>query len=136
MVFTHGKDAVFKVDDVGAVLRDLSSYLSNTDLTRNADQAETSTLGSTYKSFVAGLIDGKFGISGIFDPTVDGYLDGLFVAGTSTDFEYYPQGVGAGLVKLAGSVILTSYSLSASLDGASTFTGEFQVDGEVLRTIQ
>lgn len=134
MPFTHGKAAVFKVDDSGDVLRDLSAYLSSAGLTRNADLAEVSTFGSTYKSFVGGLIDGKLPINGIFDPTVDGYLTGILQL--SKDFEYYPQGVGATLVKEAGKVILTSYEIVAGLDGASTFTGEFQVDGAITRTVQ
>jgi hypothetical protein len=135
MAFAHGKAASFQVDDVGGTLRDLSAYLTSTGLTRSADLAETSTLGSTYKSFVSGLIDGKLPIAGLFDPTVDGYLAALLIAGTSADFEYYPQGTTAGLVKEAGHVILTSYEISAGLDGASTFSGEFQVDGAITRTI-
>jgi hypothetical protein len=134
MAFTHGKAATFVVDTVGGVPTDLSAYLNSTGLDRTADQAETSTLGSTYKSFVAGLIDGKFSLAGLFDTTVDAVLDALFVAGTSSDFTYRPQGTGGGLVQLDGHVILTSYSLSAGLDGPSAFTAEFQVDGAVTRT--
>ncbi len=134
MAVTHGKAAVFKVDDSGDVLRDLSTYLSSAGLQRSADLAETSTFGTTYKAFVGGLIDGKVPIEGIFDPTVDGYLTGILQL--SKDFEYYPQGVGTGLVKEAGKVILVSYEISTSLDGAGTFSGEFQVDGQITRTIQ
>lgn len=134
MAFTHGKLATFVVDDTGGSARDLSAYLNTTGLDRNADQAETSTLGSTYKSFVAGLIDGKFNLAGLFDSTVDGYLDALFVAGTSADFTYRPQGTGAGLAQFDGHVVLTSYSLSAGLDGPAAWTATFQVDGAVIRT--
>jgi hypothetical protein len=135
MAFTHGKAAVFLIDDTVGGQHDISAYLNSTGLSRSADLAETSTLGSVYKSFVSGLIDGKVPIAGLFDPTVDGYLAALLIAGTSTDFEYYPQGNASGLVKEAGHVILTSYELSAGLSGASTFTGSFQVDGEIIRTI-
>jgi len=135
MAFTHGKSATFFVDTYpGLVSTDLSVYLNSTGLDRTADQAETSTLGSTYKSFVAGLIDGKFSLAGLFDTTVDAVLDALFVSGVSSDFIYRPQGTGSGLVQLDGHVILTSYSLSAGLDGPSAFTAEFQVDGAVVRT--
>jgi hypothetical protein len=134
MAFTHGKLATFVVDTVGAVPTDLSAYLNSTGMDRNADQAETSTLGSTYKSYVAGLIDGKFNLAGLFDPVADAVLDALFVAGTSSDFTYRPQGTGSGLVQFDGHVVLTSYSLSAGLDGPAAFTATFQVDGAVVRT--
>ena len=132
MAFTHGKAAVFKITDSTAVLRDISAYLNNAGLTRNADLAETSTLGSVYKSFVGGLIDGKIPISGLFDQTVDGYLTGILQL--SKAFEYYPAGTTTN-VKEAGNAILTSYEITTGLDGAATFSGEFQVDGAILRTI-
>jgi L-aminopeptidase/D-esterase-like protein len=134
LAFTHGKDAIFNVTSVGNTPTDLSVYLNDTGLDRTADQAETSTLGSTYKSFVAGLIDGKFNLSGLYDPTADAVLDELFVAGTSTDFYYQPQGAGTGMTNFAGHGILTSYSLSAGLGGPSAFTATFQIDGAVTRT--
>jgi hypothetical protein len=133
MAFTHGKAATFWVDDSGDVLRNLTTYLNSVNLTRNADLAETSALGSTYKSFVGGLIDGKLPISGLWDPTVDGYLTGILQL--SKDFEYFPAGLGTGNIKEAGKAILTSYEISTGLDGAATFSGEFQIDGAVTRTV-
>jgi len=133
MAFTHGKAAVFKITDSTAVLRDISAYLNNAGLTRNADLAETSTLGSVYKSFVGGLIDGKIPISGLWDPTVDGYLTGILQLSKAA--EYYPAGTASTNIKEACNVILTSYEITTGLDGAATFSGEFQVDGAIVRTV-
>ena len=133
MAFTHGKNATFWITDAGSTLRNITAYLNTAGLTRNADLAETSTLGSTYKSFVGGLIDGKIPISGLWDPTVDGYLTGILQS--SKAFEYFPAGLGTGNIKESGNCILTSYEISTGLDGAATFSGEFQVDGAITRAV-
>ena len=133
MAFTHGKAATFWVDDSTDTLRNLTTYLNNAGLSRNADLAETSTMGSVYKSFVGGLIDGKIPIAGLWDPTVDGYLTGILQL--SKDFEYFPAGIGTGNVKESGKAILTSYEITAGLDGPAAFSGEFQVDGQITRTV-
>jgi len=133
LAFTHGKAATFWITDAVPTLRNITTYLDSTGLTRSADLAETSTLGSTYKSFVAGLIDGKIPLSGLWDPTVDGYLTGILLL--SKAFEYFPAGFGTGNVKEAGNAILTSYEISTGLDGAATFSAELQIDGAVTRTV-
>jgi predicted secreted protein len=133
LAFTHGKAATFWITDAVPTLRNITTYLDSTGLTRSADLAETSTLGSTYKSFVAGLIDGKIPLSGLWDPTVDGYLTGILQL--SKAFEYFPAGLGTGNIKEAGNAILTSYEISTGLDGAATFSAELQIDGAVIRTV-
>lgn len=133
MAFTHGKDAVFKITDATPTLRDITTYLTSAGLQRMADLAEASTLGATYKGFVAGLIDAKIPIEGQYDPTVDGYLAGILQL--SKAFEYYPAGtpVGPTKPKYSGNAILVNYEIGTGLDGPATITGEFQVDGLVTR---
>jgi hypothetical protein len=135
MAFTHGKDAVFKITDAAATLRNITTSLSSAGLQRVADLAETSTLGSTYKSFVGGLIDASIPLDGLFDPTTDGYLAGILQL--SKAFEYYPAGepVGATKPKYTGNAILTSYEIVTSVDGPASISGEFQVDGAVTRAV-
>ena len=133
MAFTHGKNAKFSVQDAGSVTRDISTYLTSAGIQRTADLAEASTLQSTYKQFVAGLIDAKIPIEGQWDPTVDGYLTGILQM--SRTFDYRPAGDGTGNVSLTGSCILTSYEISSGLDGPGTISGEFQVTGTVTRTV-
>ncbi len=136
MAFNHGSVAIFKVDDAGATLRDLSTYLKNAGLARSADTAETSALGTTAKTYVVGLVDATIPIEGMFDPTVDGYLSGLLGFGP-TDFEYFPAGepVGATKPKFSGQCILTSYEVTTGVDDMATISGEFQVTGAVTRAV-
>lgn len=135
MPFSHGKDATFKIQDSGGVLRTITSFLSSAGLQRAADLAETSTLGSTHKSFVGGLIDAKIPIEGLFDPVVDGYLAGILQM--SRQFEYFPAGepVGATKPRYTGAAILTSYEVTTSVDGPASISGELQVDGAITRTV-
>jgi hypothetical protein len=135
MAATHGSKASFQVTDSGSTLRDITAFLSEAGLPRSADTAEVSTLSSLSKKYVPGLKDGTVPIAGPFDPTVDGYLQGIL--GMERTFEYYPAGtpVGATKPKYSGSLILTSYEVSTPVDDAATFTGEFQLTGDVARAV-
>lgn len=131
--FSHGKEAVFKVTDAGATLRDISDVLNTATLSREVDTAEVSTLGDDDKSYIPGLRDATVSVEGMADVTTSGYLDGLL--GVVTTFEFYPAGTAVGQVKYSGSCILTSFETGAELGGAVTVSGEFQITGGITRTV-
>lgn len=131
--FTHGKDAVFKITDSGSTLRDISTVLSSVTISREVDTAETSALGTSAKTYIAGLNDATIAIDGMADITTSGYLEG--VLGLSKVFEFYPAGTASTQVKYTGSAILTSFESAAEIGGAVTVSGEFQVTGGVTRSI-
>jgi hypothetical protein len=131
--FTHGKEAVFKVDDSGGTLRDISNVLNTATLAREVDTAETSALGDDDKSYIPGLRDATISVEGMADITTSGYLDGIL--GVITDWEFFPAGTGAGQVKYSGQGILTSFETGAELGGAVTVSGEFQVTGAITRAV-
>lgn len=130
----HGSRANLRLGDSGGTLRDLSAYLTDTGMPRSGDTAEVSTLGATSKSYIAGLKDGTIPLGGPFDPTADGYLAGI-LAVEGRAFQYQPQGPGTGNIQYTGTGILTAYEVSAGMGGASTFTGTFQISGDVTRTV-
>lgn len=131
--FTHGKDAVFKADDSGATLRDLSSVINTASLSRSAETAEVTALGDDSKAYIPGLKDATISVEGMADTTTSGYLDGIL--GAITDWEFYPSGTGNGNVKYSGQAILTSLETGAEVGGAVTVSGEFQVTGDVTRVV-
>jgi hypothetical protein len=133
MAFSHGSTAVFKVQDSGGTLRDLSAYLTSTGLPRETDVAETTTLGKTAKTYIPGLEDGSIPIEGPWEPTLDGYLDGI--RRMTRNFEYYPAGTAVGAVKYSGACILTSYEINSEVEDANSFSGEFQITDTVTRAI-
>lgn len=131
--FSHGKDAVFKITDAASTLRDISTVLSSVSLSREADTAETSALGTSAKSYIPGMTDATISIEGMADVTTSGYLEGIL--GTAKAFEFFPAGTAVGQVKYSGSAILTSFESAAEIGGAVTVSGEFQVTGAVTRTV-
>lgn len=135
MAFVHGKNTVFKIDDSGGSLRDISAYLDNVDFPQTVETAEVTTFGDAAKEYIVGLKDATISISGSYDPgsALDGYLSGI-VGDDPGTFEYGPQGSTGGYVKYTGECILTSYQITGSVGDKVAFSAEFQVTGAVSRT--
>lgn len=135
MAFVHGKSAVFKLDDSGGTLRDLSAYLDDIGFPRDIETAETTTFGvaGSAKTYIVGLSDATISISGKFDATADGYLAGVVGNSATLSFEYGPAGSTGGNVKYSGECIMTSYEVSASVGDVVTASADFQVTGQITR---
>lgn len=135
MAFVHGKTAVFKIDDSGGTLRDISAYLNDVGFPRNIDTAETTTFGvsGSSKTYIVGLNDATISISGLFDATADGYLAGVLGQSATLSFEYGPAGSTGGNIKYSGECIMTSYEVSAAVGDAVQATAQFQVTGSITR---
>lgn len=130
----HGSKAYFSITDSGSTVRDLSAFLTSSGMPASADTAEVTTGGSTSKKYIPGLKDGTIPIEGPWDAVVDGYLWGIL--GMERAFQYRPAGTGTGLVQYAGQAILQSYEPDTPVDDAGSFSGEFQITGDVTRTLQ
>lgn len=136
MAFAHGKAAVFKLDDSGGNLRDLSSYLNDVSMPRDIETAETTTFGvsGSAKTYITGLTDATISISGLFDATADGYLAGVVGQAATLSFEYGPTGSTASMIKYTGECILTSYEVSASVGDSVQASADLQVTAAITRT--
>tara|TARA_R110002020_G_scaffold145384_2_gene318649 strand:- start:2377 stop:2787 length:411 start_codon:yes stop_codon:yes gene_type:complete len=133
MAFVHGKDSVFKLDNASGSLTDISTYVNNVDFPETADVAETSTLGASNKTYLAGLKDATISLSGLFDATVDAILGAVVGQTASLSFEYSPEGTASGKVKYTGEAILTSYALSSPVGDVVAYSADLQVSGAVTR---
>ena len=131
--FRHGKSTVFKVDNSGGSLTDISNTLTDVGFPQSVDTAETSTFGSSAKSYVVGLTDSTLSISGNFDATVDAHLAAVLGQAATLSFEYGPEGSTAGFVKYTGEAILTSYEKSGAIGDVVSYSAEFQVSGAITR---
>ncbi len=131
--FRHGKNTVFKVDNSGGSLTDISNTLTDVSFPQSIDTAETSAFGSSAKSYVVGLSDATLSVSGNFDATVDAHLAGVLGQAATLSFEYGPEGSTAGQVKYTGESIMTSYEKSGAIGDVVTFSAEFQISGAVTR---
>jgi len=133
MAFTHGKDSVFKLDDSGGTLTDISSYVNSVDFPETADVAETTVLGDGNKTYIVGLKDATLSISGLWDSTLDGILGAVVGQSATLSFEYSPEGTTGGNVKYTGECILTSYAQSSPVGDVVGYSADFQVTGAVTR---
>jgi hypothetical protein len=121
MVTTHGKAA-----KVYAGGYDLSTYLNSAEMSGTADLAETSTFGSTYKSFVSGLIDFKMSFGGLFDSSV-GAVDQVFSTALGSGtliLTVLPQGDIKTYRGRSMTGVEVAYGVTAGLDGAASITME------------
>jgi hypothetical protein len=130
--FQHGKSTVFKIDDSGATVRDISTAVSSVSFPREVDATETTSFGSSQRTYIVGLANSTVSVEGYFDSTFDGYLAGI-VGGAAGTIEYGPMGSTAGNIKYTAEGILTSYELSSGVGDAVTFSAEFQITGAVTR---
>lgn len=136
MAASHGSSGLFKLTSGGS-LRDLSAYVETTGLQRDIDQAETSALGTSDKSYIPGLSGATIPLEGFLDPTIDGYIETVRstqIAG-GTAWEYYPAGSATSRVKYSGSAYVAKYELKTSVNDANKMTGELQVTGAITRAV-
>jgi hypothetical protein len=129
MAFAHGSRAKFFLHD-----RDLSTYLKSAGVSREADTAETSTLGDTDKKFVAGLKSGSFPLEGFLDPAV-GAVEALLRAqlGNQIVALYLPQGDALGNFGHAALATLKSDEVGTDIGDAGTVAAELEATDEVDR---
>lgn len=131
--FRHGKNASFKVDNSGGTLTDISNTLNSVGFPREIETLETTSFGSSARSYVVGFSDATISIEGSFDATVDAHLAGILGQDASVSFEYGPEGTGTGAVKYTGEALMTSYETSAGVSDIVTYSAEFQVTGAITR---
>jgi len=133
MTVPHGRETVFKLDNSGGTLTDLSSYIDSCTLTEDVDTPGTTTFGTSSKTYIVGLQDNKFSIGGPWDPTLDAHMNGVIGQTASLSFEYGPEGSDSGDRKYTGECYVTSYKPDSSIGDATKWTADLQVTGDVTR---
>lgn len=131
--FRHGKNASFKVDNSGGTLTDISTTLNSVTFPREIETLETTSFGSSSRSYVVGFSDATISVEGSFDATVDAHLAGILGQEASVSFEYGPEGTTAGYVKYTGEALMTSYETAAGVGDIVSYSAEFQVTGAITR---
>ena len=131
--FRHGKAAVFKIDDSGGTLRTISDALNSISFPREAEVLETTSFGSSDRTYIVGFKNGTISIEGSFDATYDGYLAGALGQDATLSFEYGPEGSTSTYTKYTGECIMTSYESTAGVGDVVSFSAEFQISGAVTR---
>jgi predicted secreted protein len=139
MAFVHGKKAVFKIDNVGGTLTDISAFCEEVSLPRSIETAEVTTFGDDAKEYITGLSDATISISGKFDAgnasAVDAVLTGILGSASTVSWAYRVNSASTSATnpEYQGEGILTSYEISATVGDAVTFSAEVQCTGAITR---
>lgn len=131
--FRHGKSAVFKVDNSAGSLTDISNTLNSVSFPREAETLETTSFGSSDRSYVVGFKNQTISVEGSFDATVDAHLAAILGQEASVSFEYGPEGSTATFTKYTGECLMTSYETTAGVGDIVAYSAEFQITGAVTR---
>lgn len=126
MSFSHGSKQKLFLNGV-----DVSKFLRSISVTHAADTAETSTLGTTDKSYIPGMLESRLSAQGYFDGSLkaaDEIFNSLlgdvtqdpltpFAAGGShgATFTHCPQGDSAGLVAYGFQGFAATYNPSTDI---------------------
>jgi hypothetical protein len=130
MSFVHGKIARYYINGV-----DLSAYLSKLSVKAAAAASETTTLGKTSKTFIAGLKDATWSADGLFDGAVgavDAVMQPLLGADAQALVTEYPAGdVAIGDRGRSFRSRSTEHSVDAPVDGLVATALAGQVDDDL-----
>jgi predicted secreted protein len=133
----HGKKTVFKLANAAGVLQDISQKLTEVSFPRARDMGEMTGFqpAGDARTWVPGLNGASITIQGKWDATIDAQLNDLLNKDdVPSAFEYGPDGITAGRVKLAGNVWVENYEPSSPYSDAVTFSATLRVNGAVSRT--
>lgn len=136
MAFTHGKVAQFLVKGFNA-----TGYLSDVSKSGEIETAETTTLGNTDKTYIAGLADSSFSASGNLDYNLsDDTLSFNYwcesLVGLTVPLTYIPQSGVQGDTCFISNGVLTSNNVKTGIGDKASVDLEFQntgVNGKGLR---
>lgn len=140
MSFTHGKDAVFSLDDSGGTLRAVHIYLNQVSGLPGARAlSEVTAFGDGGTKSIPSLANVQFSIAGHYDATattgIATVLNGLRTVTTTSTFNYGPAGSTTGSLKITGECWLTDYNIDASVSDRVPIAASFQVDGVPALTV-
>lgn len=136
MAFLSGKSAVFKLDNAAGSLVDLTTYINNVDFPRDADLLETTTLGATSRTYIAGFLNATVELQGYWDgaaTAIDEHLAAILAHANTQTFEYGPEGSASGKVRYTGECRCVKYQNATSVDGVANWSGSLQVTGAITR---
>lgn len=136
--FRHGKNSNFQLDNSAGSLVDLSTYINEVSFPREIETGETTAFGQSAKSYIVGLSDATFSVSGMFDATIDAHITGVISAldaGTlaTASFVYGPESSTSTRIKYSGECLITSYEVSGAVGDVVTFSMDLQCTGAITR---
>lgn len=130
---THtGSEGIVKFAATGGSVAQVAEVRSYT-LEQSADTIETTTMGDSSRTYTSSLKTFTISLECYWDET-DTTGQGSIDAGTTCDFELYPEGTASGATYYSGSAVVTSVSTTASFDGNVEISFSAQGTGALTET--
>jgi predicted secreted protein len=131
-----GESGVIKFIGADSTVASVASVRSFS-VDREVQTIETTTMGSTNRSYLAGLAQFSGSLDVYLrddDPGQTNFLSYVENPDSVAKIELYPSGETTG-IKLAGDVIVTGHSITSNFDGAVEASITFQGTGALTRTV-
>ena len=126
--FRHGKKTAVFLNNT-----DMSSFLNEATVTREIEANDTTTFGSTSRSYIVGMDDGGVSLTGLFDGSAnasDDVLAGRVLQDNNT-LTVLPEGTAIGSRAILTSADETAYEISMPVADVVALSATFQSDGGV-----
>lgn len=133
MAFVHGKNTRMLINEFN-----LSAYLNNIDMARDADTPETTVYEVDDRTYIAGLRNATLSLSGFVDlgsDASDEVLSDTLGVETARIVTLAQNGLAVGEVVYMFQTHSTSYSPSSPVDGVVSFSADVQSTGQVDRGV-
>lgn len=122
-------NSVFKIDDTGGTLQDISAQVSEVTPSWDMDLESVEALGTQSKQYTAIQDDGTISVKGYWSAAIDGYIGSPTNWRTSRSIELGPDGSASGKVKVTCEVMIKSYKPPVSASKLNEFTLDLQKTG-------
>jgi hypothetical protein len=126
-----GKDCVFKLDNVGGSLQDLTADGMNVNTSWNRDDHDVTKFGASGHQHKPGLQNNTFTAEFDYSDTIYSHLTGLRGSDNSYSFEIYPKGTTSTYPKETGECFLTNLQMGRDPVNPMKIQASFVVDGTV-----
>lgn len=126
--FRHGKKTAVFLNSTN-----MSPYLNDATVTRDIETADTTTFGSTSRSYIVGLDDGGLSLTGMFDGSAgasDEVLEGRILQEDNV-LTVMPEGTAVGSRAILAQGDMTAYEISAPVSDVVSVSSTFQADGGI-----
>ena len=126
--FRHGKKTAVFLNSTN-----MSPYLNDATVTRDIETADTTTFGSTNRSYIVGLDDGGLSLTGMFDGTAgasDEVLAGRILQEDNV-ITVMPEGTAVGSRAILAQGDMTAYEINSPVADVVSISSTFQADGGV-----
>jgi hypothetical protein len=136
MARAHSKNSVFKLDDSGGTLRDISGHVDNVaGLPGAPNLSSVTSFGDAGEKSIRGIEVTSFTVSGQWDTAASTgsitVLNGIRTTTATASFEYGPEGGTTGNIKYSGEAWLESLTVDSAVGNKVPFSATFKVDGVV-----